>query len=157
MAKSENTETRTMSRDGWISVMALSKRSDLDDIWNAIESKPDFRWIRKPEFGTVMARARADQGGSQFNFGDVSVTRCSLETADGQMGIAYVVGRDKRHAALAAILDACLQRADLKHSLFDEIAKLWEALSARRQAKLARAYATRVEFSETAEPRPNGQ
>lgn len=155
MAKAVNIQGENIQRDNWISVLSLSRKDDLEEIWNGIEPKPDFRWIRKPEFGTVMARVRADQGGPQFNFGDVSVTRCSLETSDGQMGVAYVVGRDKRHAALAAIMDACLQHPDLKRSLGEKIMKLSAAIGARREAKLARAYATRVEFSETADARPN--
>jgi len=149
MTETTHYQKTSDERGRWISILASSTRAELDDVWEALPDKPGFHWVRKPEFGSVMARARANRSGSQFNFADVSVTRCSLKTTDGYLGVAYVVGRDKRHAALAALLDACLQRPAHHESLKASIRSLAAAIEARRKAKVARAYSTRVEFSES--------
>lgn len=143
-----NTKSLHEARRRWMSILALSLRSDLEKILEGLPSKPVFHWIRQPEFGSVVARARANRTGPRFNVGDVSVTRCSLKTDDGCLGVAYVVGRDKRHAALAALIDACLQRPAEQEQLRAEINSLARSIDGRRHAKLARAYSTRVEFSE---------
>ena len=43
-----------------------------------------------------MMRGRAGGGGAPFNLGEMTVTRCTVRTAGGQVGHAYVAGRDGR-------------------------------------------------------------
>lgn len=77
----------------------------------------------------------------------MTVTRCSVELADGRVGHAYVPGRDRRHAETAAVLDAMLQDPSARKALEEEIvAPLLAAREARRRAARARADSTRVEF-----------
>lgn len=93
----------------------------------------------------VMVRARA--GGIRFNIGEVTVTRCSVRMRNGPIGHAYVIGRNRRHAELAAIFDALLQteehRRDLIETMIRPLTRAYEPARTKRSSKIA---ATRVEF-----------
>ncbi len=108
---------------------------------------PRWRALRGPESGLVMVRGRAGGGGAPFNLGEMTVTRCTVRTDGGQIGHAYVAGRDERQAELAAAVDAMLQEPSLR-SLLETIViePLAAAQAARRAAVAGRAAATRVEF-----------
>lgn len=110
-------------------------------------SLPDFTRIRGPETGLVMLRGRAGGDGAAFNLGEMTATRCTIRTADGQVGHAYVAGRDARQAELAALLDALLQDPDRQGALMVAVIEpLAEAEAARHALRARRAAATRVEF-----------
>lgn len=83
----------------------------------------------------------------RFNLGEMTVTRCTVQLADGTLGHAWIGGGDRRHAELAAVFDALLQdearRPELQESV---IAPLAETREARREAAAARVAASRVEF-----------
>ena len=94
-----------------------------------------------------MVRGRAGGTGVRFNLGEATVTRCAVELDDGTVGHAYVLGRDRRHAELAALFDAMLQTSGRREAIErDVIVPLAEAGLERRRAAEARAAATRVEF-----------
>lgn len=93
-----------------------------------------------------MVRARAGGTGAQFNLGEMSVTRCALRLSSGQTGVAYVAGRDKLHAELAAVFDALMQ-SDASVRVRDMVLLPIEAALAERHSRdHAQAQATRVEF-----------
>jgi alpha-D-ribose 1-methylphosphonate 5-triphosphate synthase subunit PhnG len=79
--------------------------------------------------------------------GEATVTRCAVELEGGAVGVAYVRGRDQRHAELAAVLDALLQdpsrRDDLERTV---VAPLAAAQAERRRAAAERVAPSRVEF-----------
>lgn len=111
---------------------------------------PRFRMLRQPEAGLVMVRARAGGTGDPFNMGEMTATRCSvLLEHDGTTiaGHAYIAGRDRGHAALAAKLDALLQTGAhgpaLQHDLIDVLAAEAAARRAERGRKVG---ATKVDF-----------
>ena len=90
---------------------------------------------------------RIGGGGAPFNLGEITVTRCTVRSAGGQIGHAYVTGRDGRHAELAALVDAMMQdpsRADTLERMV--VAPLEAAEFARRAAIAAKAAATKVRF-----------
>jgi len=130
-----------------MSTLALASTSELEDAWRRLPARPAHRVLRPPEVGLAMVRARAGGTGMRFNLGEITVTRCSVELPDGIVGHAYVGGRRRRHAELAAVLDALLQqparRARLEN---DVIAPLARAQAERRRAVIARSAPTRVEF-----------
>ncbi|QRM32520.1 phosphonate C-P lyase system protein PhnG [Microvirga sp. VF16] len=97
-----------LDRNVWMSVLATAPATLLSDCWEALPAKPGFKWIREPQFETVMLRARADAQGEPFNLGEMTVTRCSIRLDGGNVGVACVGGRDKRHAAIAAVIDAMM-------------------------------------------------
>ncbi|QET00944.1 phosphonate C-P lyase system protein PhnG [Cupriavidus pauculus] len=143
------------ARAAWMRTLALSGPDALDTAWDRLladgAQMPAYRFLRKPESGMTMVRARAGGTGAQFNLGEMSVTRCAvvLDT-DGVAGVAYLQGcggRGARHAERAAVLDALLQLPawhDRIHA--SVIAPLDAALAARAAREAAEAARTRVEF-----------
>jgi len=108
---------------------------------------PGYTRLRGPEAGLVMVRGRAGGGGAPFNMGEMTVTRCTVRTDSGQVGHAYVAGRDARQAELAAVFDAMLQDPHQAFALqANVIAPLAEAQQARRAAIAEKAAATKVQF-----------
>src|SRR5215510_7437373 len=106
----------TDARRRWMSVLAQARPEELESRWREVTAPP-HRLLRRPETGLVMVRGRAGGTGARFNVGEVTVTRCAVELEGGAVGVAYVRGRDHRHAELAALLDALLQDPDRRPGL----------------------------------------
>ena len=71
----------------------------------------------------------------------------TLRTAAGFLGHAYVAGRDKTHAELAAVCDALLQDPETNGVVAQVIIEpLAEITEEGRRANQATAAATKVEF-----------
>jgi alpha-D-ribose 1-methylphosphonate 5-triphosphate synthase subunit PhnG len=134
-------------RRRWMAVLARAGADDLEAAWAGLGDRPDYRIVRGPEVGLVMVRGRAGGTGVRFNLGEMTVTRCTVELDDGTVGHAYVRGRHRRHAELAAALDAMLQAPARRAAVEARVvAPLAAEQAARRQTAEARAAATRVEF-----------
>ena len=130
------------ARQHWMGILARADAATLAERMGA--DLPAWRHLRQPETGLVMVRGRTGGAGQPFNLGEMTVTRCAVRLDDGTVGHAYVRGRDRRHAELAAIADALLQRdATLVDRL---IAPLAAAQAATRRDRSREAAATRVEF-----------
>ena len=128
--------------------MGLLSRAprELLEAWAARAKAPAHTWLRRPESGLAMVRARAGGSGGKFNLGEMTITRCALRLEGGASGVAYVQGRDHRKAELAALADALLQTAAagrVKAELIAPVRSHLEAHAARMQRK---AQATRVDF-----------
>ncbi len=140
-------EPDTAQRRRWMAVLARAKADAIAAGLGQIAELPSWSVLRGPESGLVMVRGRAGGGGAPFNLGEMSVTRCTVRTATGEVGHAYVAGRDRRRAELAAAVDALMQRADLRAAVEQAVvAPLARAQAAQRQAVAAKAAATRVQF-----------
>lgn len=127
-------------------LLAKSSPARLAALMDTASDMPDFTWLRVPEAGGVMVRGRMGGTGAPFNLGEMTVTRCALRLASGEVGHAYVQGRDKAHAQRAALVDALMQtdRApDLRATVLDPLESEREAQIATRAAKAA---ATKVDF-----------
>lgn len=137
---------------------------------------PAFDWLRTPEIGLAMVRGRIGGTGDPFNLGEASVTRAALRLrgdrtngtngtngttgADGMnganganrphgatVGIAYVLGRDKRRAELVALADALLQTPERHERLRAALIEPFRArLAQARAARSGEIATTRVEF-----------
>lgn len=134
-----------------MAVLAKAAPEELEALWAELGGAPPVvRYLRRPETGLVMVRGRAGGDGARFNLGEMTVTRCSVRVGDGDdgpIGHGYVAGRDRRHAELAAVLDALLQDAARRPELLRRVVRpLAERQAARRREVAARAAATRVEF-----------
>ena len=135
------------ARRRWMSVLAKARLAELENAWDGLADKPAYDWLRQPEVGMVMVRARAGGTGGQFNLGQMTVTRCALRLATGEAGVGYVQGRSKRHAELAAVFDALLQDTARRAQLEDRIvAPLAAAHAARRDDRSRKANSTKVNF-----------
>ena len=135
------------ARQRWMSVLAKARLAELETAWDGLADKPAYDWLRLPEIGMVMVRARTGGSGGRFNLGQMTVTRCALRLASGEAGLGYVQGRSKRHAELAAVFDALLQDAARRPVLERQvIAPLAAAHAARRDARSRKANSTKVNF-----------
>ena len=146
-AGGENLVPAQAERRRWMSVLAKARLAELEEAWETLADKPTYDWLRRPEIGMVMVRARAGGTGSQFNMGQMTVTRCALRLETGAAGLGYVQGRSKRHAELAAVFDAMLQD-DARRALLEDsiIASLEAAHATRRNERSRKANSTKVSF-----------
>jgi len=134
-------------RKHWMSVLAKADGTDLEKAWQSLPTKPDYDFLRAPETGLVMVRARAGGVGQPFNFGEMTVTRCTVRLANGTTGFGYVSGTDRRHAELAALFDALMHDTDLSDQIANEVIDPLDAAhAAEKRKKAAKSAATKVEF-----------
>lgn len=140
------TEIATQARKEWMGLLARAPDDALMTLWDGIQDRPSFDWLRSPEVGGVMVRGRTGATGAPFNLGEMTVTRCSVVLHDGTVGHGYVQGRSKPKAEVAALIDAMMQTPaadDLQARLLDPLQQQMQAAKATRAAKAA---ATKVEF-----------
>lgn len=136
----------TEQRRRWMAVLARATAEEIAALLDALPPLPAHERLRAPETGLVMVRGRAGGDGAPFNLGEMTVTRCAVRLG-AAVGHAYVAGRDKRQAELAALLDAALQDPARRPALMEGvIAPLAARQQASREAEARRAAATRVDF-----------
>lgn len=129
-------------------LLARAEGEHLACLFQAIDDVPQYEILRGPENGIVMVRGRAGGSGRPFNLGEMSVTRCTVRTASGGIGHAYVQGRRPEHAERAAVIDALLQDEMLRDGLIDRIVSpLAQQEAEQREARLRESDATRVDFA----------
>jgi len=136
----------TAPRKDWMGLLAKAPPGRAAALFDAVRARPGFTWLRPPEIGSAMVRGRAGGTGAPFNLGEMTVTRCALQLADGTVGHAYIQGRRKADAELAALIDALMQTdaaADLRAQVLDPLRQDAETARAARAAKAA---ATKVDF-----------
>ncbi|TVQ53649.1 MAG: phosphonate C-P lyase system protein PhnG [Rhodobacteraceae bacterium] len=127
-------------------LLARAPAEALQKLWGDAGATPRFSWLRPPETGAVMVRGRAGGVGAVFNLGEMTVTRASLALDCGAVGHAWVQGRDRRKAEIAALVDALMQTAAAPRLRAQVLAPLAEAERARRDARARKAAATQVAF-----------
>ena len=147
MPNSPSPDEPQAARKRWMAVLARAGADAIEQRLAEAGDTPAFERLRGPEAGLVMARGRTGGGGAPFNLGEVAVTRCTVRSAEGLVGHAYVAGRDGRHAELAARVDALMQNPD-RAPLLERVvvAPLEAAENARRSTTAAKAEATKVRF-----------
>ncbi|NBU15377.1 MAG: phosphonate C-P lyase system protein PhnG [Alphaproteobacteria bacterium] len=135
-------------RRWWMSVLARSSLSDLQDLAPLMPVKETYRQIKKPEIGTVMVEARAGGAGRRFNFGEATMTRCVVQLSSGELGFSYALGRDKAKAEQAALIDALLQMGqhDVKSAIMSRLRVIEAKLLADKDLRSRKAAATKVNF-----------
>ncbi len=137
------TEAPVPDRKAWMATLAKAAPARLAAL---MPDLPPHDILRAPEIGAVMVQGRTGATGAPFNLGEMTVTRTSVRLACGTVGHAWVQGRDKAHAARAAVADALLQTAAADAILATVIAPLQSEADAARASRAARAAATKVEF-----------
>ncbi|QDI76975.1 MULTISPECIES: phosphonate C-P lyase system protein PhnG [Leisingera] len=133
-------------RKGWMSLLATADEARLTELWQGCGIDPVCEWLRPPEAGGVMVRGRMGGTGAPFNLGEMTVTRCAVSLDDGTVGHGYVQGRSKAKAAMAAKIDALMQTsaaAGVRKAVLEPLA---EERQAKKNARAAKAAATKVEF-----------
>jgi len=143
-----NKNTYTVNnRKQWMSVLAKSSSRELEDAWQGLAEKPIYRHLHKPETGSMMVRGRAGGSGPKFNLGEITTSRCTIQTVKGYVGSAYIAGCDHRHAELAAIFDALLQDPLQHQNIFNNvISGLKSSFDKKKNEASKKSAATKVDF-----------
>jgi alpha-D-ribose 1-methylphosphonate 5-triphosphate synthase subunit PhnG len=135
------------ARRRWMAVLARTKADHIAALLRDCGRLPAHTIIRGPEGGLVMVRGRAGGGGSAFNLGEMTVTRCTVRTETGFVGHAYVAGREEQRAELAALVDALMQDHDRAAEIEARVIVPLELRQAEHKtARASKAAATRVQF-----------
>ncbi|MGB0723267.1 MAG: phosphonate C-P lyase system protein PhnG [Gammaproteobacteria bacterium] len=136
----------TEERQRWMAVLARAGREELETLsalLDAGDGTPRYHLPRPVETGLAMVRGRMGGTGRAFNLGEMTISRCVVQLEDNTTGVAYIRGRDRRKAELAAVLDACLQSGLLEPSALREMTRAQEEAAARRSRAVA---GTKVDF-----------
>ena len=134
-------------RKRWLSILAKAPAKEVIAAWDGLAQPPAFKALRAPEIGMVLVRGRMGGGGDAFNLGEMTVTRAAVRLESGETGIGYVAGRDRRHAEIAAAVDAMMQSAVLRPAVEGAVvASLARAQDERRDTAARKAAATKVDF-----------
>ncbi|MGR3513547.1 MAG: phosphonate C-P lyase system protein PhnG [Paracoccaceae bacterium] len=133
-------------RKAWMSLLAKAPEGRVAALLDASMPRPRFTWLRSPEIGSTMVRARAGGTGAAFNLGEITVTRCALTLKSGEVGHAYIQGRRKADAEAAALVDALMQSATADAVRAAVLDPLNDEVSHAKSARAAKAAATKVEF-----------
>jgi alpha-D-ribose 1-methylphosphonate 5-triphosphate synthase subunit PhnG len=140
----------TAQRQAWLAVLAHAPRAELAEHAERCVPGQAFDWLREPETGLALVRARIANRGDRFNLGEVTLTRCIARVSVAghtTAGVGHVLGRDEQRARWVAQLDALLQQPSLQDTLLAEVIHplraLREAALAQEQARHA---ASRVAF-----------
>lgn len=132
-------------RKAWMGLLARAEPARLEAAMARLDV-PGHDWARVPETGAVMVRGRLGGTGAPFNLGEMTVTRCALRLATGEVGHAYVQGRDKAHATRAALVDALMQGPRAAEVRAAVLAPLAAAADDRARSRAGKAAATKVDF-----------
>ncbi|MRS90376.1 phosphonate C-P lyase system protein PhnG [Enterobacteriaceae bacterium RIT714] len=137
----------TSTRQRWMSVLAHSQPAALRERMRTLKLTPEYETIRAPEVGLVQIQARTGGTGERFFAGDATLTRAVVRLTSGTLGYSYLLGRDKQHAELCAVVDALLQEQPYFQSLMETlIAPLEADRAARIAARQAEINTSRVDF-----------
>lgn len=146
-ASSSGDQAEQDLRRDWMGVLARAEAGELARLWAALDLPVAHRPLRRPETGLVQLRGRIGGSGAPFNLGEAPMTRCSLLVEGERIGHGYVLGRDPRHAELAALLDGLLQDPARRPQLLGAVVEpLRSAQRSRRRARRRAAETTRVDF-----------
>lgn len=134
-------------RQRWLSILAKAPPKEVIAAWESIAARPGYRALRAPEIGMVLVRGRMGGAGDAFNLGEMTVTRAAVRLESGETGVSYVAGRDRRHAEIAAAVDAMMQSPSLRPTVEEDVvARLARSQNQRRDTAARKAAATKVDF-----------
>ena len=142
----KDTLDENADRKAWMSVLAKAPEGRVAVLLDATMTRPDFSWLRAPEIGSTMVRARAGATGAPFNLGEMTVTRCALRLHTGEVGHAYIQGRRKPDAEAAAVVDALMQGPAAGDIRAGVLLPLRDEQSSAKAYRAAKAAATKVDF-----------
>jgi alpha-D-ribose 1-methylphosphonate 5-triphosphate synthase subunit PhnG len=144
---SDRASPATAARRGAMAVLAHARAEEIEQGLRAVIDALDYADLRAPETGLVMLRGRIGGDGAPFNLGEATVTRAAVQIASGEVGIAYILGRDEKKARLSAICDALWQSKHYRDAVERRVlAPIRTRLDAERERERAKTAATRVDF-----------
>jgi alpha-D-ribose 1-methylphosphonate 5-triphosphate synthase subunit PhnG len=140
-------DPETLRRQNVMFICAHANLIELEAAVAELEPLAHVTDVRPPQFGLVMVRGRVGAVGNAFNVGEALVTRASVQLQNGMIGHSYLLGRARKKARLAAIIDALSQSPDamilIQKSL---IAPVSERLAREKAAQAEETASTKVDF-----------
>jgi alpha-D-ribose 1-methylphosphonate 5-triphosphate synthase subunit PhnG len=136
----------TGARRAAMALLAQAQAGEIERGLDAMVGTPRYVELRPVATGLVMVRGRVGGDGAPFNLGEATVTRAAVRMDTGEVGFAYLLGRDHDKARLAAVCDALWQserRDAIERSV---LAPIRTRLERERAEKREQAAATRVDF-----------
>jgi len=134
------------ARKAWMGVLAKAPAGQVAALLDEAMARPTFTWLRMPEIGSAMVRGRAGGTGAPFNLGEMTVTRCALTLATGEVGHAYIQGRRKLDAEAAALVDALMQTDAAQRVRAAVLDPIKTELAQAKALRAQKAAATKVDF-----------
>jgi len=130
-----------------MSVLTASGAGEIARHLAALGPLPPHESLRAGENGMVMVRGRIGGDGAPFNLGEATVSRAAVRLAGGETGVGYVLGRDREHARLIALVDALVQTSTHTEPVERHVlAPIRARLAAARRTDAEQVAATKVEF-----------
>jgi alpha-D-ribose 1-methylphosphonate 5-triphosphate synthase subunit PhnG len=137
----------TAARRGAMAVLAQARAEEIEQGLRALLDPVDYVELRAPETGLVMLRGRIGGDGAAFNLGEASVTCAAVQIASGEVGIAYILGRDQKKARLSAVCDALWQSKEYRDAVERRVlTPIRRRIDAEHEHVRAQTAATRVDF-----------
>jgi len=137
----------TAARRGAMAVLSQALAEEIEAGLRAVVDPLSYVELRAPETGLVMLRGRIGGDGAAFNLGEATVTRAVVQIASGEVGIAYILGRDQKKARLSAVGDALWQSQRYRDAVERRVlAPIRKRVDAERDRERAQTAATRVDF-----------
>jgi alpha-D-ribose 1-methylphosphonate 5-triphosphate synthase subunit PhnG len=134
-------------RRALMAALAQASAQEIADGLKAANVAPNYVELRPIETGLVMVRGRIGGDGQPFNVGEATVTRAAVQIPSGEVGFAYVLGRDQRKARLSAVCDALWQSQDHRDAVERRVlAPIRTRVEAERAHRRAQTAATKVDF-----------
>jgi alpha-D-ribose 1-methylphosphonate 5-triphosphate synthase subunit PhnG len=135
------------SRRAALAVLAQARADEIEEGLRAVAEALDYVELRAAETGLVMLRGRVGGDGAPFNLGEATVTRAAVQIASGEVGFAYILGRDGRKARLCALCDALWQSKRHRDAVEQRVlVPIRARIEAERATDRAQTAATRVDF-----------
>jgi alpha-D-ribose 1-methylphosphonate 5-triphosphate synthase subunit PhnG len=135
------------ARKAALAVLAQASTAELADGLAALADRPAHIELRPVETGLVMVRGRIGGDGAPFNLGEATVTRAAVRTDTGEIGFAYVLGRDHDKARMIALCDALWQSQTFKGAVERHVlAPIRGRIERERAERQRETAATRVDF-----------
>lgn len=138
---------RVSARQALMKICAHASVDEMKSALAGISPQPTVTDLRVPEIGMVMLRGRVGGNGAPFNLGEATVSRAAVKLDSGEVGYAYLLGRNRERARLAAIIDALGQRsADRARLDAAFVAQVTARIARTADTSRQRTAATRVNF-----------
>ncbi len=140
-------ESNKNHRQALLSVLSKASLSDIEKYWKVLSLDVNYHFLKEPEVGMTMVRAKAGGAGQAFNMGEVTVTRSVIQLDTQQMGFGYTLGRNIEKSTLIAVIDECFQIEQwqplIKAKLLAPLQKILQKSDSEREEKVA---GTKVNF-----------
>ncbi|MDR2387566.1 MAG: phosphonate C-P lyase system protein PhnG [Deltaproteobacteria bacterium] len=144
-AKIQDYKAMPMERKRIMRALALSQEERLFELMGSLGDLPPFEYLRRPQKGLIMAKARAEATKVAFNLGEVLVTRCSV-SVKGRIGHAYILGDVPEKCLAAALAEALAQDEVYGPGIEKMVLCLEEDLARARAMENIQTQKTKVEF-----------